>query len=312
MGEILPDETDTFNFFLDLSAIDVYNIEVLAVLLLDEDPSNDTISISVEHTTPVVIFPYSEDFESFAPCGNNFGPCGFDCMVATANGWIQDAGDGDDWRIGFGTTGSGGTGPDQDHNPGTPTGQYLFTEASGCQGVTSILISPCFDLSNLGDPYVDFYVHMFGSDMGTMSLQITMDGGHTWMELWSTTGQLQTAGDEPWALQEVSLNQPPGIIQLRWIGLTGPGFLSDMALDDVRIYDRQYATCFLDSIFVDNALIDMPIDLYRASSYIEINALIQSGRNIIFKSGIEINYVFPFAIEAGATHVAEIEFCEHE
>ncbi|MEM7103187.1 MAG: T9SS type A sorting domain-containing protein [Bacteroidota bacterium] len=248
MGNIPTGGTDTYSFTVDLSIPGIYDIDVRAQFPMDGDASNDVASKSVEHFTPITTFPLVEDFEAWSLCGNNFDPCDFDCSASVANGWQQSSSDGDDWRVDNGETPSGGTGPDMDNNPGTLQGQYLFTEASGCNGVESILLSPCLDLSVLGNPFVDFYIHMFGDDQGTMSLEMTQDGGTTWTELWSNTGQLQAAMDDDWALQEVSLTNPGTIIQLRWIALTGPGFESDMSLDDIRIYDRPDTDVGIESI----------------------------------------------------------------
>ena len=237
-GSIPPGGTDIYSFPLDLSAVGTYDIDVISVFPGDGDPTNDTASISVEQIAPINVFPWTEDFETFTECGNSFDPCDFDCSAAVANNWVQDEGEGDDWRVDFGGTPSGGTGPAMDNNPGTDQGKYLFTEASGCNNVISNIITPCMDVSGLNNPFVDFYIHMFGDDQGTMNLDISLDDGATWSNLWTTTGQLQTADSDPWALQEVSLQNPGGVIKLRWQGVTGPGFESDMGLDDIRVYDR--------------------------------------------------------------------------
>ena len=223
---------------VDVSGNGNYDLIAWTDLVGDADITNDSASIEILNTVPVTTFPFIEDFESFSFCGANF-TCGFPCDTATANGWIQDLTDGDDWRINFGPTGSTATGPNIDHNPGTPTGLYLYTEASGgCTNVTSNLVSPCMDISTLTNPHVDFYYHMFGADMGTMNLEVSTDGGVTWTTLWTQTGQVQTANVDPWEFVTVNLAAYSGTINLRWQGITGTGFNSDMGLDDIRVYDR--------------------------------------------------------------------------
>ena len=95
-----------------------------------------------------------------------------------------------------GTTSSTATGPNVDNTTGTATGIYLYTEASGaCNNTESILMSPCLDVSSLANPFVDFYVHMFGGDLatGSMEVDVSTDGGLTWINLWSQIGQIQTS-----------------------------------------------------------------------------------------------------------------------
>ena len=188
-------------------------------------------------TSYINTYPYLETFETFTLCGNNFDPCNFDCKSAVANGWLQDDNDGDDWRVDASTTPSGGTGPSRDNTTGTATGKYLYTEASVCNGVTSILVSPVFDVSSLSTPTLSFWIHMFGANMGTMQVEMRKDCNQSWQPLWSLSGEQQQSSDEEWINQEILLDNTADLVQLRWIGITGPGFASDMALDDIKIFD---------------------------------------------------------------------------
>ncbi|MEO1433948.1 MAG: T9SS type A sorting domain-containing protein [Bacteroidota bacterium] len=275
LGTITPGGTDVFTFDLDLSAVGVYDIDVRTTFPGDGEPTNDQASRTVENIAPITSFPWTEDFETFVECGNNFDPCPFDCEDVVDNNWVQDQTDDDDWRPDSGGTPSGGTGPAQDNNPGTPTGKYLFLEGSGaCTNLTSRIISPCFDISGLANPHADFFIHMFGDQQGTMALNISDDDGATWTEIWTTSGQLQTADTDPWIEVSVPLlNAVPGnIVKLRWDGITGTGFETDMALDDIKVFDKPPF-----DVFVAEAL--SPIDACGLTANELLSVVIESNSN---------------------------------
>ncbi|MCA9321548.1 MAG: hypothetical protein KDB53_12465 [Planctomycetes bacterium] len=111
---------------------------------------------------------YADDFESFSPCGTSYST-----SCALPNGWTNLSTDDHDWLPDVGGTTSSGTGPSVDHNPGTSSGIYLYTETSGgSTGVMAILESPRLDAVGVAAPRVNFWYHMLGSDMGTMSFDL--------------------------------------------------------------------------------------------------------------------------------------------
>ncbi|MEX1001717.1 MAG: T9SS type A sorting domain-containing protein [Crocinitomicaceae bacterium] len=176
-------------------------------------------------------FPYVEDFEMEGQ-GPTFGcPLSY-TMVAP--GWTNLTTDGTDWSADVGGTGSFSTGPSVDHNPGTGTGHYLYTEASSCLSTSAVLLSPEFDLSGIGAATaadMSVWYHMYGSSMGTLTIAITTDGGVTWTDLTTLTDNLDL-----W--QEYTLDVMPyagSTIQFRFTGLTGTNYYSDMALDNFSI-----------------------------------------------------------------------------
>lgn len=142
--------------------------------------------------------------------------------------WEQDNTDNLDWTRRSGSTPSNGTGPS-----GAYEGSfYMYTEASGNSNRTARLESPCFDLSNLTDPDIQFAYHMYGNDMGTLALEVSTDNGNTWSSLWSLNGN---QGNQ-WFVQTVSLTgHQTAATKLRFVGTTGNNFRSDMAVDDIII-----------------------------------------------------------------------------
>lgn len=184
--------------------------------------------------TPIVCnatnsLPYSEDFDSFSSCT---GSCGSACTLS--NGWTNEViGDDFDWTTDANGTSSSSTGPSGDNTSGS--GNYLYTETSGtaCENATAIATSPCVNLSGASCPVLTFAYHMYGADQGTFNVDISSDNGNTWSNLFSATGDL---GDQ-WNYAIIDLSAYSGVIRLRMRGETGGGFESDMAFDDVAVYD---------------------------------------------------------------------------
>lgn len=189
----------------------------------------------------ITTFPYAEDFESFTTCGTG---CGAVCPLAGGtNAWTNDLTDNLDWLVDVGGTGSSDTGPTAnggaDHNPGTSSGKYLYIESScsgtGYPNMTANIWSPAIDLTGTNNVQFEFWYHMFGTSMGTMHVDVSVDGGVTFTNdiIPSWTDDLDL-----WQEQAVSLGAYVGqtvIVRIRHV--TGTSFGSDAAIDDVNIYD---------------------------------------------------------------------------
>ncbi|WP_299684882.1 choice-of-anchor D domain-containing protein, partial [uncultured Dokdonia sp.] len=172
----------------------------------------------------IATFPYTESFEG--GLGN----------------WTQPGGDDGDWTRRSGTTPSNNTGPFQ----ASEGSFYYFTEASssGSPGpnATVYLRSPCIDLSAESSAYFSFDYHMYGSRMGTLSLEVSDDAGGSWTSVFSRTGQQQDDETRPWRKEIVDLSAYAGsTINVRFVGDTGINFDSDMAVDNIVVTtDPQY------------------------------------------------------------------------
>ena len=156
------------------------------------------------------------------------------------DGWTQDTGDTLNWTIkqeeGDGnSTPSGNTGP----SLAASNNYFLYTEATSNFNKTANLISPTFDLSGVSSPLFNFYYHMYGQqDMGTLNVDISTDGGLTYStNLWSQSGQVQTSYGAAWIQVNLNLNAYIGqsSVKIRFRGLTGGGYRSDMAIDNVSL-----------------------------------------------------------------------------
>ncbi len=183
----------------------------------------------------ITAFPYTQDFEGFTTCGTG---CGASC--ALSENWVNAGGDDLDWLTDVGGTSSSTTGPSVDHTLGNSAGKYLYVETS-CSGTgyptkTANLLSPTIDLTGTNDVQFEFWYHMYGSTMGTLHIDLSTDGGVTW------TNDIVPA----WTDNQNIWQQSPSISLGAWSGsvvtirlrfITGTNYYSDVAIDDVNIYD---------------------------------------------------------------------------
>ncbi|RZN80997.1 MAG: choice-of-anchor D domain-containing protein [Winogradskyella sp.] len=161
-------------------------------------------------------FPYDESFES------------------GLGGWTQDSTDDEDWTRQMGGTPSNNTGPNGANNGS----YYLFTEGSNPNfNYEFNLISPCIDLTAETGAQFSFYYHMYGTNMGTLDVEVSTDNGATFgAPIWTQSGEDQTAHTDPWILVDIDLAAYVGqTIKIRFNGTTGSDFTSDMAIDSVSM-----------------------------------------------------------------------------
>ena len=194
--------------------------------------SSSTIfeTIDVINCTGTVInsFPYLETFDS------------------GLGDWTQTSGDDGDWRLLSGATPTGNTGPSDDFTGG---GNYLYTEASSNgtpqeigANATTILTSPCYDLNNLSDGIFSFYYHMFGNNLGSINLDISIDDGSNWINLFSRDAT--DGSQDVWNLEQINLSAYNNkVVKFRFVGTTGSNFSSDMAIDHISISELSTTYC---------------------------------------------------------------------
>ncbi len=170
-----------------------------------------------------IVAPLTEDVEGFPQSLNSvIENCWGSSPSATTSAFR--------WNVsGTGTTTSGSTGPDA-ANSGT---NFFFTEASsGSTGAVAELYTPLIDLSGVNNPKLTFAYHMYGAAMG--NLYIDVFNGSSWInDVDSIVGQQQTSGADSWLNKNVDLSTYSGSIQVRFRGVRGTSFTSDMAIDDI-------------------------------------------------------------------------------
>ncbi len=237
-GPVAP---KTFQFFTFKDSLTLtpgsYLLSAVGLLTNDQNEINDSVAVNVNIVGgQQFTIPYSNDFENFTSCATTSNCGGTFCNLS--GGWINMINGSDDifdMRVNSGGTPSNGTGPTIDHNPGTATGKYIYSEASnGCTGVESRVLSPCFDLTGATSPELSFWYHMEGTDMGVLRLDVLADGG----EVNNIMTPLFGSNGSVWLEQKVDLSNFVGQkITLRFRVTTGGGWSSDLALDDVSIAD---------------------------------------------------------------------------
>jgi PKD repeat protein len=106
-------------------------------------------------------------------------------------------------------------------------------EASGgCEGQEAVLVSDCYDLTGVTSPQLSFYYHMWGTDMGTLAVDVMSDG----QIFTNVTSAISGNQGNTWIQRTVDLSQFSGTsIKVIFRGTTGNGFNSDIAIDLVEI-----------------------------------------------------------------------------
>lgn len=232
---LAPFATASYSFttLANLGTPATYTITAWCTYPSDGNINNDTAysTVIVANGTTQSI-PFSENFETFTLCGTA-SDCGT-TICNMINGFINESStliDDIDWRTDDNDTPSAGTGPATDYNPGTAAGNYLYTEASACYNMNAQLLSPCIDLTNATNPWLTFAWHLYGADMGTLNVDVF--GNNSWNNAMFTVSGNQ--GNQ-WNVAYVNLNAYIGqVINVRWRGVTGANFASDMAIDAVSI-----------------------------------------------------------------------------
>ncbi len=152
----------------------------------------------------------------------------FESTAWATNGVVSPDSSSQQWTRGSGHTPSGDTGPSA---AGADT-FYIFTEASSYNNQYFILDLP--PVEAYAEYTLTFLYHMYGSAMGTLSVQVLATGTSTWSDEWSRSGQQHTGHDSAWAVASVTVSS--GVASgMRIVGYTGNGFQSDIAIDEVSI-----------------------------------------------------------------------------
>ncbi|MDF1672606.1 MAG: PKD domain-containing protein [Vicingaceae bacterium] len=177
-------------------------------------------------------FPYTYGFEN-----ENTGPTGCNpTYVMQEAGWLNAAGDDMDWTNDINTTGSG-YGASQDHTPGAGV-LYMYLEASCSANRQAWLESPVFDFTSTSNPEVSFWYHMYGANIGVLTLEIDTTGAGSWISIFTISGQQQINSAAPWLEARVALGGYAGAsnVKFRITGTTlSTGLAGDMGIDDFMV-----------------------------------------------------------------------------
>jgi len=170
--------------------------------------------LTIHAQNKISIYPYTESFES------------------GLGDWVQSSVDIFDWSWNTGGTPSSETGPTTAYDGS----YYIYTEASSNFSNYSYL-DASFDFSGLSFPYLTFYYHMYGSEMGSLHIDV-WDG--TWnQDVFVLDGQQQTSYASDWKNTFIDLTSFAGndsvVVRLR--GITGSDFKSDICIDKIEVFE---------------------------------------------------------------------------
>ncbi|XP_022096408.1 MAM and LDL-receptor class A domain-containing protein 1-like [Acanthaster planci] len=151
--------------------------------------------------------------------------CNFEGTICD---WTQLVTDELDWQAQQGMTRTPWTGPARDHTTGLSTGTYLVLETTGASnGNRAFLASYAIQAVTSTDCKIRFYYHMYGIDIGTLTVYFwdTTNGPLT--NIWSMSGEKGDFYERAEII--LSHNKPFQVL----IEATVGGKYGDIAIDDV-------------------------------------------------------------------------------
>ena len=228
-----------------------------------DDDSNWIGPITFSTLCNIYTAPYIENVEAFNG-DYEIENCWLATPLASSGNYT--------WKIAsYGTTPSTGTGPSQANSGST----FFFTEASnGYTGAVAELLTPIIDISSLTVPQLSFYYHMYGSNMGSLHVDVLNNGNWT-NDVIIIDGQQQTSGTSPWMEQALVLNAFTGNIQIRFRGIRGANYESDIAIDDIKVIEAP--TCPQPTNFTENNITASTVELSWTNGNTETNWEIEYG-----------------------------------
>ena len=179
----------------------------------------------------ITSFPYSESFEN------------------TLGLWTQDTTDDFNWTNKQEET-DGNSTPSSETGPSTASdGSYfLYTEASNPNFPSKIarLISPCLDFRGRENASIAFDYHMYGTNIGVLTVDISTDNGANYITLdtYTLAGSKQVSHTDAWKTQNVDLSTFDNqTIKLRFSATTdsdaSSGWSGDISIDKLSITSDQ-------------------------------------------------------------------------
>lgn len=152
--------------------------------------------------------------------------CSFDYNMC---GWQQKTNDQFDWQRHRGPTSSFGTGPSADHTTGGPSGFFLYIETSRPQKPNDTARIYYNMPAQRGPCAIRFWYHMYGRHVGSLNVYMaTLDYGTILLD------NITSSQGNKWLRKEVAL-QSKSVAPYQVIieGVVGPGYLGDIAIDDL-------------------------------------------------------------------------------
>ena len=175
-------------------------------------PYNDTICLTSDCTPP---------FESFEILPITWTNGVYNGFGQTTNlPWVRNQGG----------TPTFNTGPSQ-----TWWGSwYMYLECGSFPiGSYATLTTNCVNPSNYSNLHLSFQYHMYGASTGELKVEVSVDGGLTWITEWSLSGEQGNA----WWGAHVDLSSYTSEIMVRMVGVVGSSNTGDIGIDFLRLHD---------------------------------------------------------------------------
>ena len=154
------------------------------------------------------------------------------------------------WFSASGPTGATNTGPAAAFDS---TG-YIYVDPAYPYVQSYYLYSNCLDLVSIANPALVFAAHLYGSGIGTLSVEAKATSASVWDTIWSVTGSQGAS----WNEYVVSLDSlGTGTIDVRF-HYVPTGYIGDAALDLVRVMEAPIQGCM-----------DMFASNYNASAVVD-------------------------------------------
>ena len=168
--------------------------------------------------------PWSDDFESWTVTQTWSSHLCWNNLYITSVDWNCDS---------IASTPTINTGPDFAHSGN----KYMYLETSDTSS-SADLETPTIEIGGLSNPHLRFWYHMYGADMGELSVYVTDDSGQTWTTIWTISGQQHLSGNSPWTREVVDLSSFSSVVKVRFHGTDiNSGSAGDMAIDDISFFD---------------------------------------------------------------------------
>ena len=182
--------------------------------------------------------PFSEDFDGTGwvagtatnSSGGTLGTCWSRTPAPATNIFY--------WKVRTDGTGSPSTGPLSDHTSGS--GNYMHTEASGSDSADVALFETVdIDVSGVSSIMVTYWYHMHGDSTGRLAVDAEIGGN--WVPQDSLVGEQQANQNDAWQLRQVIIPVSGSTVKVRFRGVRGNDFTSDIAIDDITV--QETPTC---------------------------------------------------------------------
>lgn len=242
VNKTLKVKNNLYYFVNDLNNLNEYQIS------LQSKCFNNTSAFSCEKKIKTLCHKVSlkENFDEKIACED---PCFEDCLNSDL--WYNSPEHDKRWLINEKSTFTENTGPDTGVYD---QGKYIYLESSpgNCeQDTISILQSVCLKVTENADGCdMSFYYHMFGADIGSLTLEISTDAGASWQTLFSKSGNIGNHWNKATIDLQLFKNK---VCLFRFKGNTKKDkAFGDIALDEILFYNVVEPEIADYTYFIDN------------------------------------------------------------